>query len=351
MLCKSVGILAVASTLGSDILSYEELEERFGQEAMKKVFSGSGIRNRRIASEGVCGSDLAYQSAKDLMDHHAIDRESIDLLVLCTQSPDYFMPTTACTLQERLGLSKKCASFDINLGCSQYVYGLAVVHSMVSAGLAKRALLLTGDTMTRLVHPKDRSLVALLGDAGSATLVGEVEAGSGFLGFELGTDGSGAPYLMVPAGGFRRPISPETSREEVDEEGNTRTAENLFMKGTAVFHFGITVVPEMVRCLLEKLSLTMTDIDLFLFHQANKYMLDYLFRKLKIPEEKTHIYLEDVGNTSGSTIPLVISDAWRAGKIIPEAKIMLVSFGVGLSWGATVIRWPKTAMGPVPLAP
>ena len=347
---RSTGILATDFELPETVLTYQELEERFGPETMQKVLSGAGIRNRRVAPPGVCGSDFAYAAAERLITQHGIDRGSIDLLVFCTQSADYFMPSTSCVLHERLKLSKKCASFDVNLGCSQYVYALSIAHGMILSGSASRALVLTGDTMTRTLHPKDRAVVPLMGDGGSATLLGEVPAEQGFLGFELGTDGTGHQYLMIPAGGFRQPVSAETAKETVDGEGNVRTPQNLYMNGVAIFHFAITVVPETIRNLLAKLSLTMADIDLFLFHQANKYMLDYLHKKLKIPPEKSHFFIEEIGNTSGSTIPILLTDAWRAGKIRPGARVLLIGFGVGLSWAATVIRWPDNALGVVPKA-
>src|SRR5579872_4322419 len=195
----SSAVRAIEYELGSETLTYQDLEQRFGVEATRKVFAGSGIRNRRIAPPGVCGSDLAFAAAERLLERTGLARDSIDLLIHCTQTPDYLMPTTACLLQHRLGLSKRVAAFDINLGCSQYVYALAVAHSMIVAGVAHRALVLTGDTMSRTIHPKDRSLVPLLGDAGSATLLEAVPQGQGFLGFELGTDGSGAQYLSIPA--------------------------------------------------------------------------------------------------------------------------------------------------------
>jgi 3-oxoacyl-[acyl-carrier-protein] synthase-3 len=203
--------------------------------------------------------------------------------------------------------------------------------------------LLTGDTMSRTLHPKDRALVPLLGDAGSATLIEAAPVGEGFLAFDLGTDGSGAQYLMTPASGFRMPHSAETAIEATDAEGNTRTQENTFMNGAAVFHFAISTVPKMMQNILAKLEVTMDQVDLVLFHQANRYMLDYLVKKLKVPPEKTHYFVEEVGNTSGSTIPLVLADAIGAGKVKPGMLVLLVSFGVGLSWAAVAIRWPSEA--------
>jgi 3-oxoacyl-[acyl-carrier-protein] synthase III len=340
---KSSCILAVEPELGADTLTYEDLERRFGASAMQKVLSGAGIRNRRVAPRGVCGSDLAFNAATRLFEKYRIDPQSIDLLIFCTQSPDYWMPTTACILHDRLQLKHQCAAFDINLGCSQYVYALSVAHSMLLSGLARHALVLTGDTMSQIVHPQDRAVVPLMGDAGSATLLGEASEGTGFLGFELGTDGSGSQYLMIPAGAARQPYTPDTAIEATDGEGNVRTPQNLYMNGVAIFHFAISTVPKTVQTLLGKLSLDMSDIDLFLFHQANKYMIDYLLKKMKVPPDKTHFYLEDVGNTSGSTIPLLLADAWRAGKVKAGANVLAIGFGVGLSWAATVIRWPENA--------
>jgi 3-oxoacyl-[acyl-carrier-protein] synthase-3 len=341
---KSTAILAVEGELGSEVLTFEELEQRFGSEQMQKVLSGAGIRNRRVAPADVCGSDLAYNAAVRLFQQHKIDPQSIDLLIFCTQSPDHWLPTTACILHERLGLKKQCAAFDINLGCSQYVYALSVAHSMLLSGCASRALVLTGDTMSRTIHPRDRSVVPLMGDGGSATLIGFVDEGEGILGFELGTDGSGHQYLTIPAGGSRIPLSDKTRVEEHDAEGNVRTLENLHMNGAAIFHFAISVVPPTIKALLQKLSITSEDVDLFLFHQANKFMLEYLMKKLKIPAEKTHFYIEDVGNTSGSTLPILLTDALRHGKIKPGNTVLLIGFGVGLSWAATVIRWPKSEL-------
>ncbi len=341
---RSSAIRAIEYELGSQTLSFEELEERFGREAMQKVFAGSGIRNRQVAPAGVCGSDLAFAAADRLLTNHSIDRSSIDLLIHCTQSPDYLMPTTACLLQHRLGLGKNCGAFDLNLGCSQYVYALSVAHSMIAAGVVNRVLALTGDTMSQTVNPKDRSLVPIIGDAGSATLLEATdEPGVGFLGFELGTDGSGSQYLALPASGFRQPHSAETAVEVTDAEGNTRSAENLYMNGAAIFHFAISTVPKAVQSLLTKLGLTIDHVDCLLFHQANKYMLDYLVKKLKVPPEKTHFYVENTGNTSGSTMPGVLSDAWKLGKIKPGSLVVLVVFGVGLSWAVTAIRWPHEA--------
>ena len=338
---RSTGILAVRYSLPETSLTHAELEGRFGVDAMKRVVSGTGIRNRRVVRDGRTGADFAFTAAEQLLAEEKIDRNSIDLVIMCTQTPDYLLPTTACVLHERLALKNECACFDINLGCSQYVYALSVAHSMIMAGTASRALVLTGDTMSRTVHPQDKAVVPLLADGGSATLVGPVPAGRGFLRFRLGTDGSSHRNLMTPAGGYRTPRSPQTAIERTDADGNVRSDDSLYMNGPAIFHFSISVVPPTIAKLLADLSLTMADIDLFLFHQANKFMLDYLVKKMAIPAERTFFFIEEIGNMSGSSVPIVLTEAWKAGKIVPGKKVLLIAFGVGLSWGATVITWPE----------
>lgn len=343
---KASSIVGTTFVLAENSLSHELLEERFGSDSMKKVISGAGIRNRRVVRGTECGSDMAFEAAERLINNYGIDRERIDGLIYCTQSPDYILPSTACVLHKRLHLKTGCAAFDINLGCSQYVYALSLANGMISTEAASIVLLLTGDTMTRVVHPKDRSVVPLMGDGGSASLVQAVPENEGFLGFELGTDGSGYEYVIVPAGGFRRPRSAETTVEVTDQEGNTRTAENLYMNGAAIFHFAITVVPKTVHSVLARVGIRIDEVDLFLFHQSSKFMLDYLLKKLSIPAEKTHFYLEEIGNCSGSSLPILLGDALSKGKIKPGFLILLMAFGVGFSWGATLIRWPSTAMFP-----
>jgi len=343
-------VSAIEYYLPEKTISTADLSAEFPEWSVEKIDQKTGIRERHIAAPDECASDMAVSAARKLFDSGACRPEQVDYVLLCTQSPDYFLPTTACVLHARLGLRNDCACFDINLGCSQYVYALSVADAMLSAGLGRLALVTTGDTMSRTVNPMDRALVPILGDAGSATLVGKAEDEAGFLGFCLGTNGAGAKHLMLPAGGFRMPISVETAIETTDAEGNVRSPENLFMNGAAIFHFAITVVPATIQKLLKQVSLSMDDIGLFLFHQANRYMLDYLVKKLAIPQEKTFFYLDDVGNTSGSTMPVVLAEAVRAGKVKQGQKVLMIVFGVGLSWAATVMTVPA-ALAAMPAIP
>jgi len=338
---SDIGILAVDFELPEGLLTNVELESRFGAEGLRTTLAAAGIRNRRVAPPNVCASDLAFSAANRILNIGGVSRNDVDLLIFCTQSPDCLVPATACILHDRLKLSKQCAAFDLNLGCSQYIYGLAVAISMLKSGFATLALVLTGDTLTRQVNPGDRSIVALMGDAGSATLLGPVGKDEGFLGFELGTDGAGHGHLIVPAGGARLPASPKTAVEKTDTEGNIRSERNLHMNGIAMFHFSISMIPKVITTLLRRMFVKFEEVDLFLFHQAGKYVLECLLERLQIPIEKTHLFFEDVGNTSGSSIPLLVCDAFRAGKIRPGMLIVLAGFGAGLSWGATLIRWPS----------
>lgn len=341
------GITACAYYVPEERLTHEELVQRFGRDVMDRIAHSSGIWERRIVRNGQCASDLALKAAEALLDNHQVARESIDLLIFGTQTPDYLLPTTACILQDRLGLSTETAAFDINLGCSQYVYSLSVAHSMICAGLANRALVLTGDTVSRILHPQDRVNVPLFGDAGTATLVERVGEEEGFMEFVQGTDGSGYQYLIWPASGLRIPRSNKTAIEVKDKSGSVRREEDMFMDGTAIFLFTLKVVPRTVKMLLAKTGLDMDDVDLFIFHQASEYIIESSAKKLKIPREKLHYKLHDVGNSGGSTVAIALTDAWLSERIKPGMIVLLVAFGVGLSWSSTIIRWPKHTLGPV----
>ncbi len=328
-------------------LTHAELAERFGAETMDKVAQTSGIWERRVASLGECASDLALRAAEDLLQAKQIPRESIDLVIFATQTPDYLLPTTACLLQEKLKIPNSAAAFDINLGCSQYVYSLSVAHSMIAAGLKKRALVMTGDTVTRILNPQDRAVVPLFGDAGTATLIEPCASGEGFLKFKLGSDGKGAPYLIWPTSGMRQARTEESAKAVTDKHGNTRRADDMYMDGAAVFVFTLKTVPKLVEDLLADAGLTIEQVDLFVFHQASEMIVESSAKKLKIPREKLHYKLHDVGNSGGSTVGIALTDAWLKGRIKPGMTVVLSAFGVGLSWAGAVVRWPQNSLGPV----
>lgn len=344
-------ILGMAAVVPPGVLTNEALEQRFGKKEMDSITRMSGIVERRVVSPGQCASDLALTAAERLFRHGGFDRNLVDALFFVSQSPDYRIPATSSVLQSRLGLPHNCATFDINLACSAFPYALSLAHSMVVAGSARRVLLLNADAITTFLHPQDRSLVALHGDAACATLVGPCEDGFGFEKFTLGTDGAGARHLLVPAGGARIPLSPETRVETTDESGCVRTPEHLFMDGPAVFHFCVYKVPQVVREALAALQLTMDGIDMLILHQANKTMLSLIYKALKVPPEKQFYCLERFGNSSGPATPVALYECWRQGRIRPGSRTLICSFGGGLTWGVACIRWPEDARPALDMAP
>lgn len=321
-------------------LSTAQLSADFPEWSVEKIDGKTGIQERHVAAPDECSSDLAIAAARKLFDAGICRPEEIDYVLLCTQSPDYFLPTTACLVQDRLGIPTTAGALDFNLGCSGYVYGLGLAEGLVASGQARNILLLTAETYTKFLHPRDKSVRTIFGDAGAATLLSAAESPRPFLGpFVYGTDGKGAPNLIVPTGGMRRPRTPGTAIAVEDNSGNVRTEDNLFMDGAEIFNFTLSAVPQSVEALLSKSGLALEQIDLFVFHQANKYMLEHLRKRLKIPAEKFEITLAHCGNTVSSTLPIALKHAAAAGRLKDGATVMLVGFGVGYSWGATLLRW------------
>ena len=261
-------------------------------------------------------------------------------MLLCTQSPDYFLPTTACTLQSRLGIPTSAGALDFNLGCSGYIYGLGLAKGLIESGQAHNILFLTGETYSKFIHPDDRSVRTIFGDAGSATLLQGVPMESAIepIGpFVYGTDGRGAKNLIVHAGALRKAaLEGEVEKDAFD---NIRGPENLYMNGAEIFAFTLRTVPAAVEAVLQKAEISLDDVDLFVFHQANEFMLKHLRAKIGIPEHKFVLSMRDVGNTVSSTIPIALRNCLDQGRLQPGSRVLLVGFGVGYSWGATILRW------------
>ncbi len=338
-----VGITALAYSLPKNKITNSDLASRFGESYMKKIFPTVGILERRAATKDECASDFAIRASEKIFEM-GVDRNSIDLLVFGTQMPDYQMPTTACIIQNKLGLPTSCAAFDVNLGCSQFVYCLAIANAWIKSGMAKRALVLAGDTPTRVINPKDNVVAPIFGDGAVAVIVEEVSAG-GFGEFDLGTDGRGWKDLIRRTSGLREPPTPETSVESADKSGAVRSLDDMFMDGGNVFLFAINSVPKSVVKLLGKSGLRIEDIDLFVFHQASELIVKSFAKLLKIPSEKMHFKLHDVGNTGGSTVGITLADAFLNGRIKPGDKILLSACGVGLSWGTCLLEWSPEFAG------
>jgi 3-oxoacyl-[acyl-carrier-protein] synthase-3 len=344
----NAAITAIHYCLPSRRLSNEELEARFDPKALKSIVKMSGIKERRITAPGQTALDLGQVAAERLLVARGVAATTLDMLVFVSQTPDYQIPASACVLHERLKCSDTCGAFDLSLGCSAYPYSLSVVNGLIVSGQAKRVLLVNADALTQVIHPMDRGLVPLHGDGAVATLVEAVNEEPAGLGrFLLGTDGTGYKHLIIPASGARLPRSADTKTEVRDDAGCIRTDEHLAMNGPAVFHFSVYKVPEVIKTALNRFGLRIEDIDLVLLHQANKMMLDLIYRSLGVPEEKRFFFMENVGNMSGASTPMVLAESIRQGKVKPGSRTLLCSFGVGLSWGVAVIEWPKNGIAPV----
>jgi len=333
-------VAAIEYHLPEQRLTNEQLAREFPEWTVEKIAEKTGIAERRIAREDECSSDLGVAAARKLFESGVCQPGDIDYILFCTQSPDHFLPTSACTMQHRLGVPTSAGALDFNLGCSGYVYGLGLSKALVESGQATNLLLVTAETYSKFIHPGDKTVRTLFGDAGTATLVRGLGRDEECIGpFVYGTDGSGANNLIVPTGGMRRRLAPEGEEAMLDADGNLRSESNLYMNGPEIFSFTIRAVPKVVQELLARTGKSLGDIDLYIFHQANQYMLEHLRKKLKIPAEKFFVGLRDCGNTVSCTIPIGLKQAAAAGRIRPGNLVMLVGFGVGYSWGATLVRW------------
>ena len=324
---------AIEYYLPEKVLTNTEIAERFPEWSAEKVASKVGITERHISGDDETATDMAYQAAEKLLKANEGIREQIDFLLLCSQSVDYKLPSSSCILQNKLGLKTTCGAFDFNLGCSGYEYGLAVAKGLIVSGIATNILLLTAETYTKYIHPEDKGNMTIFGDAATATLIsteGFAEIGE----FVLGTDGSGAENLIVRTKGARMPNV--TGKDSEDANGTIQWDDYLYMNGGAIFDFTSNVVPSMTEELLKKDNLKQDDIDLWVFHQANKYMINYLRKLMCIDKEKFYVYMDKVGNTVSSTIPIALVEARNEGRL--HGKVLLAGFGVGLSWGATILK-------------
>jgi len=332
---KGVGIHSLAACVPSQIENNDSLEYLIPKEDLEKTINNIGIRERRIADKDVCASDLCLRAAEQLIEDNAIDKESIHALIFVSQTSDFHQPATAPILQHRLGLNKSTICFDVNLACSGYVYGLSIAYSFCSQLGCDRVLLLVGETMSKITSDYDRESKPLFGDAGTATLIEKGEYGDSF--FSLNSDGSGAEIMMIPFGGFRNPSSPNAFDMTEDAKGNKRNGFHFRMDGMDVFNFGMRVEPKDIKSLLAFAGKTMDEIDLLVFHQANKFMTDFFAKRLKIGLEKVPYSLDRFGNTSSASIPLtIVSELYNN---YPERnEVILSGFGAGLSWGSVLLN-------------
>ena len=327
-------IKGISYYLPEKVVTNEELVKEFPEWSVEKVAQKVGVDSRHLSSDDETAGDMAEKAARKLFEEYKIDPKSIDFLMLCTQSPDYFLPSTACILQDRLGISISAGAFDYNLGCSGCVYGLAMAKGLIAAGIAKNVLLLTAETYNKYLHPSDKSNRSIFGDGSAACLIsteGFAEIGE----FVLGTDGSGANNLIVKTGASRQKKA--TGQFVEDEEGHIWYDDYLYMNGGNVFNFTLETVPTMMKDILVKNKFEKEQIDYYVFHQANKFMLNTIRKVCVLPKDKFYVNLAATGNTVSSTVLIGLKDCMDNGKIKTGDKVMISGFGVGLSWGGTVL--------------
>ncbi len=327
-------IKAISYYLPEKVVTNEELVSEFPEWTVDKIANKVGVNQRHVASESETAVDLAVKAAEKLFsENREITKDNIDFVILCTQNPDYFLPSSACIIQDRLGLPTTCGAFDFNLGCSGYIYGLAIAKGLIYGNIASNVLLLTAETYNKYLHPKDKGNRTIFGDAATATLI----SNDGFAKIEefaLGTDGSGAENLIVKTGASRQPNKACDLR--FDENGNPLSSDYLYMNGAEIFSFTQKNVPIVVNQTLEKNQLSINDIELFVFHQANSYMLSFLQRKIRIPTDKFFVNMANIGNTVSNSIPIALCDAKEQNCL--HGNVLLCGFGVGYSWGGVIIK-------------
>ena len=334
---KNVGIKALAAAIPSNVIdNYKYDLDVFPEEEVRKVVDKVGIFERRFADENTCSSDLCFAAAEKLFKDNDVDRSEIDLLVFVSQTPDYRMPATSYLLQDRLGLPMSCMSFDVNLGCAGFLYGLSIVYSFMEKHDLRRALLLDGETRSKVYSRKDRRAAFIFGDAGVAALI-ERDEKYGTSHFSLNSDGSRGELIMIPAGGYRRMSTPETLKEHIiDEYGNARTDEQAFMKGADVFNFVIVEIPKDIKRLMVEANEDIQSMDYYVFHQANAFINNYIAKKMKLDVERIPWTIQKYGNTSSVSIPLTIVSELK-DRMAGNRKLMLSAFGVGMAWGTAIV--------------
>mgnify|MGYP006291704321 CR=1 FL=1 len=331
-------ISAISIYLPSTVLTNDELHRQFPDVRIQELTRLTGVSSRHVAGKDETSVDMGQRAAEKLFKEHDISPAGIDFILLCTTWSDYITPTSACILQDRLGIPHSSGALDINQGCTGFIYGLAAAKGLIESGSAKNVLLVTSETITHSIHPRDVSNKSIFGDAAVATLVLGTEKGEGIGQFTFGTDGSGYGDIIIKYGGARYPLTDHKAEDYTDDRGAVRNDASFYMNGPAIFSFSTKVAPQIISDTLIKNNLNFSDIDFFAFHQANRIILETIIKKNKIPPEKTMIYLDDVGNTVSSTIPIVLRKALQEGNIKKGDKVLLAAFGVGLSWGGTVIQ-------------
>lgn len=334
---NNVGISALAACVPSHVIDNYKYTDYFSAEDVKTVVDKIGVYERRFADEKTCSSDLCYAAAERLIADNNIDRSEIDLLVFISQTPDYRMPATSILLQDRLKLPMSTIAFDVNLGCSGFLYGLSIVYSMMQTMGLRKALLLDGETRSKVYSPKDRRSAFIFGDAGVAALI-ECDERFGASHFSLNSDGSRGNLIMIPGGGYRNMSSAETLKEKVvDEYGNMRSDEQGYMNGADVFNFVIVEIPKDIKRLFAEVGEDIQQMDYYVFHQANNFINSFIAKKMKLDKERIPSSIHKFGNTSSVSVPLTIVSELKEQLFGTKKRVMLSAFGVGMAWATAII--------------
>jgi 3-oxoacyl-[acyl-carrier-protein] synthase III len=343
---SNCSIEAIYASVPKNTIINKNYTDFFDSATAAEIVEKTGIDERRFAPDFMCASDLCLDAAQRLIEENNIQKSEIGLLIFISQTPDYRMPATSVILQQKLGLSTSTAAFDVNLGCSAFVYGLSIAFGMMQSGHIKYALVLDGETRSRVYSAKDRKTAFLFGDAGVAALIKYIpEAPQSY--FSLNSDGARENYIKMDAGGYRNPSTSETLKEKVvDEFGNIRSDEHGYMNGNDVFNFLLSEIPKDIKRTLDFSGNSVDDINYFIFHQANAFMNGYLQKKLKLASENVPTCIHKYGNTSSVSIPLTIAHHFEGQKLTAD-KVLLSGFGVGMSWASAVLALHNCKIGTI----
>lgn len=326
----------IETYLPSRVLTNEELVGEFPEWDADKVAKKTGIKERHIAADNETSVDMAFQAALKLFGRDPHLKKCVDFIIFCTQTPDYRIPASACLLQNRLGLPTTIGAVDIDLGCSGFIYGLGLAKGLVLGNIAQCVLLLTADTLTKYFHPKDKGNMSIFGDAAAATVV-STQGFAKIDNFVLGTDGGGQEIINIKIGGTRQPLP--IHDETIDENGHVKSSDYFYMDGPEVFNFTLDSVPPLLDECLKKNDILKDEIDQYILHQANGYILNTIRKVYGVPKEKFYINMEHYGNTVSSTIPLAIKDARLLNIIHDGNRVLIAGFGVGFSYGACLLEF------------
>lgn len=339
---ENIGITGIATAVPKERLCNKKLANEFGEKRLNRIIKTTGVLERRVASEHQTASDLGMVAAEEILKQKQIEKDTIGALVFASHGPDYKRPATAYVLQKRLGLSEQCACFDISLGCSAFVYGVQILGGLMQTSDIQKALLIVGDTNSKLINPKDESMVLLTGDAGSAVLLEKKKGAK--ISAELVSNGEKYKTVIVPAGGMRNLHAVED--EMTFSDGYDRTLYNLFMDGFGVFEYTIREVPRILKDYVAKEKKQMDDYDYYVMHQANLYMLQQLSKRVAMSPDKMLYSIQEFGNTSSASVPLTLCKHFGE-EAEGEISVLMSGFGVGLSCGVMSTSLNKKDIFPI----